>query len=201
MREVMELRTNIWHEAALKFPTGKPIGTKYGPKVLFTVINSEGQERVLFLTAEEAAKVEGLGLRPLEPVSLGKVEVKNGNARHVEFQIERANPPEPPAPSAPVKVNGAADPGAGSDPSHNHSTPVPINGKVNGHAAANGMPYWDSKAELLRCYEGAIEVLVLAREHAAAKGLPVQFTGEDLRQVAATLYIDAGRDRRTPWGR
>ena len=31
------------------------------------------------------------------------------------------------------------------------------------------------------------------------QGLPVQFTGEDLRQVAATLYIDRGKDRRTPW--
>lgn len=68
---------------------------------------------------------------------------------------------------------------------------------VNGHATHNGIPYWDVKTELQHCYDQAVEVLVTARDRAAAQSLPVQFTGEDLRQVAATLFIDAGRDRRT----
>ena len=66
-------------------------------------------------------------------------------------------------------------------------------------ARVNGKPkslVRDPKSEWLRCAEEAIDMLVEVREKAAAKELPVQFTGEDLRQVAATLYIGRGQDRR-----
>ncbi len=215
MNEVMELRTNIWEEAALKFPTGKLIDTKRGPRVLFTVIDAEGQERALFLSPAEGAKVGELRLGPGERFNLAKLEVKSGNRRYLDLAVKRVDPPaatqvqppttprpEPPALS-PAKVNGAAAPvrSAGGDPGNGQSStpPGPPNG--NGHATANSGPYCDPKTELLRCYNEAIDVLVVARDHAAGKGLPVQFTGEDLRQVAATLYIDAGKDRRTPWQR
>ncbi len=217
MSDVMELRTNIWEEAALKFPTGKLIDTKRGPRVLFTVIDAEGQERALFLSPAEGAKVDELRLGPGERFNLAKLEVKTGNRRYLDFAVQRVDPPaatqvqlptataprpEPPAPP-PAKVSGAAVPvrSAGGDPGNGQSStpPKPANG--NGHAAANGAPCWDPKAELLRCYDEAIDVLVMARDRAAGNGLPVQFTGEDLRQVAATLYIDAGKDRRTPWQR
>lgn len=62
------------------------------------------------------------------------------------------------------------------------------------------VPIRDPKSEWLRCAEEAIDVLVEVREKAAAKELPVQFTGEDLRQVAATLYIGRGQDRRYSMG-
>ena len=63
---------------------------------------------------------------------------------------------------------------------------------------SNGIPYWDPKTEWLHCADDAIDALVTARDHAASKGLPVQFTGEDLRMVATTIYIDRGKDRRCP---
>ncbi len=207
MSDVLELRTNVWEEAALKFPTGKPINTQRGPRVLFTVIDAEGQERALFLSPAEGARLDDLRLGPGERFNLARLEVKTGNRRYTEFTAKRVDPPaarrtEPAAPP-PAKVNGAAVPvrGSGGDPGNGQSStpPKPANG--NDHAMANGVPCWDPKAKLLRCYDEAIDVLVMARDHAAGKGLPVQFTGEDLRQVAATLYIDAGKDRRTPWQR
>lgn len=69
---------------------------------------------------------------------------------------------------------------------------------VNGHAALNGVPYWDLKSELIGAYDMAVQVLVEARAHAAMANLPIQFTGEDVRQLAAVIVIDRGKDRRTP---
>jgi hypothetical protein len=145
--------------------------------------------------------------------------VKEGNRHFIRWQLARVDPDprwQQPAPSGPNGSGTAASsqaakpgeeapapasantPAQTNTPTNGNGTPkAPVHG--NGHAVHHGIPYWDPKAELRHCYEDAIEVLVAARDVAAGKGLPVQFTGDDLRQVAATLYIDAGKDRRTPW--
>ena len=69
----------------------------------------------------------------------------------------------------------------------------PVQSQTTDHTP---IPFLDPKLEWLRCADEAVDVLVSARAHAAAKGLPVQFSGEDVRVVASTLYIGRGQDRR-----
>jgi hypothetical protein len=210
MNDILELPTDVWQEVTLKFPTGKAVRTKYGPRALFTVIDAAGDERVLFLSPAEGAKLDNLRLGPGERVEVARIDAKNGQRHYKDFQCKRVDPPaenrpEPTAPS-PGNGNGAVAPvrnieKAGGSPAKGQSTTAPpAKDSGNGHATHNGVPYWDAKTELLQCYKDAIDVLVVVREDAARQGLPVQFTGEDLRQVAATLYIDAGKNRRCPNG-
>jgi hypothetical protein len=118
-----------------------------------------------------AEQIEKLGIVKGQPFQILKVEVPNGSRPKVEWQVSKLEP-------EPVKKPVATAP-------------------VNGHASANGVPYWDLKTELVRAYDLAIDVLVEARSHAAVAGLPVQFNGEDVRQLAAVVIIDQGKDRRS----
>jgi hypothetical protein len=154
--EVVEFKIGVPIEGALKFRTGKPINTRSGLRVMFTLADG----RVMFLDPPVAEKIQSLKLSQGQPFQMCRVKGENGEGWRI----------------TPVKV--------------------PVNG--NGHAVKNGVPYLDPKTEWLHCADEAIEALVTAREHATAKGLPVQFTGEDLRQVTAVLYIDAGKTRRMP---
>jgi hypothetical protein len=195
--EQVQFQVNIPQVLMLKYDEPKPC--KNGSSML-----SFDDGRVIFLEEPEAAEFARLGARKGDAVEFARQAVMNGKRiAKTQMKFRRVNGSGQPASPQAAKPEGeaarpAVAPVATPDANHRQSNmPAPSNG--NGHAAHNGIPYWDSKTELLRCYADAIDVLVVARETAATKGLPVQFTGDDLRQVAATLYIDAGKDRRTPW--
>jgi len=91
MSEKLILRTNEWAEVAFKWPDGKNLEGQFGPSVMFTTV--EG--KVLFLPPFAADKIRALGLRPGERINLRKAEVNgaNGTKPHVEWQVERVDPP------------------------------------------------------------------------------------------------------------
>ena len=154
MTQIVEFPPNIPQELRLKFADGKPITTKRGPRVLFTLTD----DRVMFVDPPVADKIQALKLAPGEKFRMMQSEVERDGKKLVEWRVARLN------------------------------------------AKPNVVAIRDPKSEWLRCAEEAIDVLVEVREKAAAKELPVQFTGEDLRQVAATLYIGRGQDRRYSMG-
>ena len=160
-------------QVALAYPTGKEVQGQYGPQVLFSLCLAPGGEKSMYVPPAVAEQIQNLGIAKGEPFQIVKVEVPNGTRPKVEWRVTRLKP-EPSTVKKPVSV------------------------PVNGHAALNGIPYYDPKTELILAYDTAIQVLVEARAHAAMAGLPVQFTGEDVRQLAATLIIDAGKNRRMP---
>lgn len=188
--EQVQFQVNIPQVLTLAYDEPKPC--KNGNSML-----SFEDGRVIFLEEAEAAEFAHLGARRGDAVEFARQAVMNGKRIAKTQWSFRKTAPEP-APAQAAKPETGAVQRAVPERNNGQSiTPAPSNG--NPHAAHKGIPYWDSKTELLRCYADGIDVLVAARETAASKGLPVQFTGEDLRQVAATLYIDAGKDRRTPW--
>ncbi|HSW51442.1 MAG TPA: hypothetical protein VLH09_14750 [Bryobacteraceae bacterium] len=223
----VQFQTNIPVEVALAYDGGKQVEGNFGPQFMFSLAEAPNGETTMYVPPIVADKLAELQVGKGQRVAICKAEVKQGNRRSIQWQVTRVDPDprwqeeaRPQSAPPPGKVNGAGqdqrpggEPGqvqpttpviAGeSGPIADRTAPASGNGKPpvsgNGHATHNGIPYWDPKTELRRCYEDAIEVLVAARDTAAQKGLPVQFTGDDLRQVAATLYIDAGKDRRTPW--
>lgn len=217
MAEYLRFNTNIPEEVALKYPDGKQVPSKLekaGDQMMYSLADG----RVMYVPLHVADQIRELRIGPGERFNLGKFEVKEGNRRFIRWQLARVDPDprwQQPAPSGPNGSSTAASsqaakpgeeapasantPAQTNTPANGNGTPkAPANG--NGHAVHNGIPYWDPKTELLHCYNDAISVLVAVRDNAAKQGLPVQFTGEDLRTVAATLYIDAGKDRRCPGG-
>jgi hypothetical protein len=219
MAEYLRFSTNVPEEVALRFPEGKQVSSKIeggADQMMYSLADG----RVMYVPLHVADQIRELRIGPGERFNLGKFEVKEGNRRFIRWQLGRVDPDprwQQPAPSGPngsgtAASSRAAKPGEEAPAPASANTPAqtntptngigtakpPVNG--NGHAVHNGIPCWDPKADLRHCYEDAIEVLVAAGDIAAGKGLPVQFTGDDLRQVAATLYIDAGKDRRCPNG-
>jgi hypothetical protein len=167
MSEVLEFKPNATERVALKFPTGKKITTVRGIRVLFSLLDG----RVMFTSTAVAEKIGSLGLKIGEPFQIGFREVKTEGRKSYEWKVGKLAAPAKCSPSKPG---------------------VP----TNGHATHHGIPYRDPKSEWLRCADEAVQMLVTVREHAAAQGLPVQFSGEDLRQVTATLYIQQAQQSR-----
>jgi hypothetical protein len=212
---VLRFQTNVPVEVALAYRDGKEAEGNYGPQVMFSLKSAPNGETTMYLPPICAERIRELGIEPGQRISVTKAEVKAGNRRGIEWKVSRVDPdprwqdeagrPEPSRretvtkPAAPVMDNTDSTPSSGNGKVNGkpNGSGNGHNGAGNGHAVANGVPYWDPKAELLRCYLDAIDVLVAARDAAATKSLPVQFTGEDLRQAAAVLYIDAGKNVRT----
>jgi hypothetical protein len=206
---ILHFVANVPQEVALRFPDGKQVVGNYGPQYMFSL--TEPADTRMYVPPLVAETIRDLGIGPGELFSVGKFERKNGVRKQIQWEVKRVDPAPAPAaremPVAPAAARQQDTQTTASHPIRSQSgelamprvMPQSYKPNGNGHAAANGIPYFDPQTELLNCYDQAIDVLVSARDHAAAKGLPVQFTGEDLRQVAATLYIDAGKNRRTPW--
>jgi hypothetical protein len=212
MAEYLRFSTNIEAEVALRFPEGKQVESRVeggAPQMMYSLVDG----RVMYVPLHVGERIRELRINPGEWFSIVKAEVKTGNRRGIEWHVKRVDPaPEPPAPQPATSTSPQTAPPEGaaaqsatpegvtaqSASNGNGAAKPPVNG--NGHATLNGIPYWDSKTEWLHCADDAIDALVTARDHAASKGLPVQFTGEDLRMVATTIYIDRGKDRRCPGG-
>jgi hypothetical protein len=168
--EVLEFKPGVPERVALKFPTSKEINTARGMRFLFSLTDG----RVMFTGAQVAGQVQALGLKIGEPFRIGYREAEVDGRKVYEWRVGRIEATTP----SPARKEAATKP---TQPTH---------------VTHNGIPYRDPKSEWLRCADEAVQVLVTVREHATAAGLPVQFSGEDVRQVAATLYIQRSQERR-----
>jgi len=181
MRDKVQFSTNVPQVLAIdpRFPELERVEGRYGDQVRANLT----ENRIAYFEPEVAEQIKALRIRPGEAFSICKQEVRDGNRRSLKWAVDFSVPGGP-------RETGT---GPAANPQGNGTQAHGSNGgerTARGHATHNGIPYWDPKTELRRAYEDAIEVLVEARDKAAAKGLPVQFVGEDLRAVAATLYIN-----------
>ena len=79
------------------------------------------------------------------------------------------------------------------------------NGNGNGHSNGNGhqapppasnppLPHAPGASQYAMALRTAIDAAKFAQEYAAAKGLTLEFSTEDVRCIAATLYIDQRKE-------
>ncbi len=87
------------------------------------------------------------------------------------------------------KVNGSAN---GNGNGH-HAAPPPANPPPAGQPPEPHAPGTRMYAMALR---SAIDAVKFAQDYAAGKGLELKFTTEDVRCMAATLYIDQRKESR-----
>ena len=188
---IVHFEPNVPQEVALRFPDGKRVMGRFGPQILFTLEQPfNGQ---IYVPENVAQKISELGVNPGERMLICKA---TADGKRIEWRVERA--PNPPNAHGELAVPRIPPQASGETKRPVSETKPAAREMIPAQAESNGVPYWNAKTELARCYGEAIEVLVSARDRAAQSGLPVQFTGEDLRQVAAVLYIDAGKNRRCP---
>ena len=201
--EYLKLQTNIPVEVAFKYTTGKEVDSKNFtdqaglPKKqkMFTLVDG----RVMYLDLYPAGKIEEqLAAQQIgsgEYVSLCKAEVKQGNQRGIQYQVQRRDPP----------TNGNGANGSGKPPAppavsqpSNASPNQQTNGSAsNGHApSSQPSAVSNQPSKLAAALITAVDAVVATRKHAAAIGftLPDDLSWEDLRALAATAIISADKN-------
>jgi len=209
MAEYLRFSTNIPEEVALRFPEGRQVQSKLEggtDQVMYSLVDG----RVMYVPLHVGERIRELHIGPGERFSLVKAEVKTGNRRGIEWQVNRVDPapeapaPQPAAPTAPkaAKPEGAAaqpvtPAGVQSQPNTNGNGPVNGNGTAKANAAAPIKASFAAAAEEFMVT--AIEAARKAEEYAASHSCSIRFTSEDIQGLASTLFIQAAREGWLTW--
>jgi len=178
MSDKVQFQTNVPVEVALKYGDGKEVNGQYGDQVLYTL--SDG--RVMYVPPIVKRKIEELGIGRGELFTVTKAEKKNGTRRTIEWEVA-AGDTHPPA-----RVQQPN----GQRPSHpRNDAALPGNG--NGHRAnsttdSKGFLVTSHGQLLLQSLAAAVDVAAATERYAAASGLEVQFTSEDLREIGLKIF-------------
>ena len=181
MSDKVQFQTNIPVEVALKYGDGKEVNGQYGDQVLYTLTDG----RVMYVPPIVKKRIEELGIGRGELFTLTKAEKKNGTRRTIEWVVaagecgdrqpqERVQPPNSQRPAQ--QPNG---------------TVVPRN--ANGHRAnstndTKGFLVTSHGQLLLQSMAAAVDVAGATERYAAASGVELQFTSEDLREIGLRIY-------------
>ena len=181
MSDKVQFQTNIPVEVALKYGDGKEVNGQYGDQVLYTLTDG----RVMYVPPIVKRRIEELGIGRGELFTLTKAEKKNGTRRTIEWLVAaRERGEKPPRGSAPA-TNGQRP------TQQRNGGAVSENG--NGQRAnltydAKGFLVTNHGQLLLQSLAVAVDVTVATERYAAASGVELQFTSEDLREIGLRIY-------------
>jgi hypothetical protein len=179
MAEILRFDFNVPVEVALKYATGKDVEGRYGPQVMYSLVDG----RVMYVDPLVADRITDLEIGAGERFSICKRERKDGRKKGVEWAICRVDPKADFAgadavTSAPLAV--AAQVASSSQTSPDPSTQLAA--------------FIDHNALILTGFLCAsIDACENARRYAAERNLAVEFNEEDFRSLASTLYIQAAK--------
>ena len=162
----LKFRVNVPETVALKFADGMPVSSRYsGEQVMFTLTD----DRRMYVDPYVADRIRAAGIRANEAFTITKTERQVGNRRVVDFEVETSAPSA--KTTAPV-----------SSRDHQQVTQSTTH-------ATNTRP---EGAQLLHdCGVQAIQILRSWADQAKNAGIVADFNGEDVRTMAATLFINA----------
>ena len=117
LREVVDFALNVPVTVALKYNQGKTVSSKYGERVMFSLVDG----RVMFLDFEAAGQIASLGVNVRESFTITRKP--NGSDNSPTWEIARAVGEQPDGtfvlPATPVATASAPKPpGSASSPVH-----------------------------------------------------------------------------------
>jgi hypothetical protein len=182
MREKVQFDTNVPVEVALLYADGRDVEGRFGDQVMYTLAD----DRVMFVPPIVRDRFVQLGVVAGELVTVCKREVKQGNRRSIQWQVERL---EGSATGETSKATPAAPAPAPSQSQKPPQATTPAAPEVGSLLGPRG-----SQLRLALC--SAIEAAQLAEEHAKARSYVVRFSADEITRMALTLLIDAQRGGR-----
>ena len=192
--DTVKFQTNIPEVVSLAFAKGKPVSSQFGgDQVMYSLEDG----RRMYLPPFVAEKIEAAGISARMPFAICKREVTHGNRRSVEYQIETHNDADELAAgtgSKTVPTSTAAVKATMSRPQDNSTPPTPPIAPRATAAAAGGDDI--DLAAMIYAHIRAIDVAAAAESYAAERGLAIRYTSEDVRAIAATLFIQASKGGR-----
>jgi hypothetical protein len=200
MKEIVKFPVNTSVEVALRFEAGKRVEGRYGDQVMYSLMDN----RVMYVPPYVEQRIQELAIGAGEALLLCKKEVKDGNRKWIEWSVRRA----PQQPTSSPNVTVAAETAQSKAPSHGNGS---TNGKTNGHAngsnGSNGGSLALAHAAVTGAginameiaLNGATELAQRVEMRAASKNYCVRFSGEDIRAIGLTIFIQAMRDGGVRW--
>lgn len=181
MSDKVHFQTNVPVEVALKYGDGKEVNGQYGDQVLYTL--SDGL--VMYVPPIVKRRIEELGIGRGELFTLTKAEKKNGTRRTIEWLVAAGERGEKPP-------RGSAEAATGQRQAQQRIGPA-VSGNGNGQRAnsthdAKGFLVTNHGQLLLQSMAAAVDVGAATERYAAAAGVEVQFTSEDLREIGLRIY-------------
>jgi hypothetical protein len=178
----LQLRTNVPEIIALQFTTGKEVESTFnGTEVLYSLEDG----RSWYVHPSVARKIDALCLGKGEPFEVVKSEAPN--KKGFVYDVKHAVASAPPAQAAALPSVETRQSGS-------------LSGQVVHTVVQNAQQQQNTNLtaaqRMMGSLASAIDAIVEAQEYAQKKGLRVTFTGEDVRAVANTLYIDAAKGGR-----
>ena len=201
MSEILRFSTNVPVEVALRRDSGRRVEGRYGDQMLYTLAD----DRVMYVPVIVADRIRQLDIRHGEPFEICKTEIKSGNRRWIEWQVQRVNEPQQPllSPDTPV----AAAPALSEAQNHRHGS---TNGGSNGRswpkleAATDGtllpVPVSGAGVTVMEVsLHAAAEIVQRVQSRAALRKYSLEFTSEDIRAIGLTMFIQASRQGGARW--
>jgi hypothetical protein len=208
MSSYLTLEANQPEAIALKYSEGLEVDGRWGPQIMFTLTD----ERKWYASPAVADMIAQMGIRRGERFEVCK-RASGKTARH---EIKRIQPPaEQPGIAAPAAQQAGITPSSQGYPitvpasvvmmpsngSNGHVTNGHSNGH-NGHQAPPAPPAaplpahapWLLSGEgqhILAHYTNAVDLAIAVQKYAAANGMQLAFSAEDIRAIAATSRIEA----------
>jgi len=218
---VLRFDPNAALEVALKYDGGKRVQSRISDapdQMMYTVCGDD----TIYVPLHVGEQIEKLGIKKMELFSICKTVKQNVTRWEVKRLSEAAEPPAPPAkkgdtferlPTAidatPTErkltqsINNVREqkaqrasslqdsPAAPASTQHTSAQQPNVTPPLQGHTRASSV----MAAALI----AGIDAMITAEQYAISKGIPVkplsvEFLAEDIRCIAATLYIQACKD-------
>ena len=180
--------------------------------------------RVMYVVPMVRTMIEELGIGKGQPFTMCKAERRNGSRRWIEWVV---NSPVPPAtqervqkdhpdhaprtaggphqtqPANPNSRSGDRRTAQGNQPDSGLKSQVRTNGTPQTPGGSCGallaMP--GVALAIQSALITGIDAAIAAEQYAAAKGLSLRFTSEDVRAIALTFFIQQAREGGSKWQR
>lgn len=202
MAETLYIELGEPEELQLKFPNGLEVDGRYGPQKMFTVLRN-GEERRIYLPLATGELIDEFRLGPGERFQLEKRVKKDGRKKGIEWVVTRVDPPQQLPTPREREVRSRAPIAAAA-----LEVSVPeVNNQQNGsnasHANANILADFlvNQTTIITGILCASVDSLRNAERYAASKGFKLEFNEEDVRTLAATLYITAAKNGGAQWQR
>jgi hypothetical protein len=183
MSEKLHFQTNIPVKVALKYIDGKDVPSDYGDQILYTLTDG----RVMYVPPIVKKQILDLGIARGEPFTVTKSEKKNGNRRTIEWLVGIDNN----GTRAPKDVQLSS-----------HRGPFPSGGANGGRTAVversgqrpappanpRGFLVTSPGQFLLEAFAAAADVAALTERYAAGRGMELQFSAADVREIGLSIY-------------
>jgi hypothetical protein len=210
--KILRFVTDTPVEVSLKYDGGRDVDGRYGPQVLYTL----SDDRLMYLERKVARQIEELNITTGELFSICRREIKNGQKRSFEWEVERVEsvPPrsEPtlvqlisadesvislPAQSLvdiqPSDVGQHSNGSTAAKPEVNQQHQA-VNGNVPVPLASKVRPSISSTTKLEFALKTAIAAAAGAEQFGHEIGYVVRFAPDDIRAMAITVLINGSRE-------